>query len=281
MLKSIVVALDGSSSSANARRVAIEVAQRTGAELVGLAVLDTPWVTAPRATPIGGGHYQSHRNEALLEQGRSTLRERVDAFHVECAAADTACSAIGVEGDPVEQVDAEADRHDLIVIGRETNFHGGENHHIGETVERLLHDTPRPLMVVPEGDLSVSDPNKVVVAFDGSVTASRAMHMFLLLGLAKGREIHVVSVGDEPGEAKALADRGAALFRSHGYKASADGVSSSSDPTSAILGAAAAVGAGRIVMGAFGHEGRIRRILMGSTTHRLLSEAKVPIFVHH
>lgn len=281
MMKSIVVALDGSSSSTNARKLALDVAARTGASLVGLGVLDTPWLTAPRATPIGGGSYQTHRNEELIAQGRDKIRDRIDAFHAECSAASVECSGIGTEGDPVEQVDAEADRHDLIVIGRETNFHGGEDHDIGDTVEKLLHDTPRPLMIAPEGDLAHADDNVVVVAFDGSVTASRSMHMFLLLGLAKGREVHVVSVDKDKDVAIGRAERGAALFRSHGYAAEANGVVTDGDPADAILGAVSSVRAGRLVMGAFGHEGLIRRVLMGSATKRLLREATVPIFVHH
>lgn len=281
MIKSIVVALDGSGSSANARELGIEIAQRTGAELVGLGVLDVPWVTAPRATPIGAGSYQTHRNEELLAKGRVALRERIDAFHEQCKAADVGCAAIGAEGDPVEQIEAEADRHDMIVIGRETNFHGGEHHNIGETVEKLLHDTPRPLMVAPDGDNPAGDPNVVVVSFDGSITASRAMHLFLLLGLADGREVHVVSVDDDKDKALGLAERGAALFRSHGVKAEANGVVAQGDPADAILGAVASTRAGRLVMGAFGHEGRLRRILMGSATKRLLLEATVPVFVHH
>lgn len=281
MLKSIVVALDGSSSSANARKLALDVAGRTGAELVGLGVLDVPWVTAPRATPIGGGSYQAHRNEELLSQGREKIQERIAAFHGECEAAGIGHSAIGAEGDPVQQVDAEADRHDLIIIGRETNFHGGVDHDIGETVEKLLHETPRPLIVVPDGDDMPGDPNVVVVAYDGSVTASRAMHMFVLLGLAKDREIHIVAIDGDQDQANAKASQAAALFRSHGYQANSHPVVSDGAASTAIMSAVSSLNAGRLVMGAFGHDGLIRRVLMGSTTKNMMRKSPVPIFVHH
>jgi nucleotide-binding universal stress UspA family protein len=281
MMKSIVVALDGSSSSVNARKTAIEVAKRTGASLVGIGVLDTPWITEARATPVGAGSYQTHRNETLIAEGREAIRDRIDAFRAEVAEAGLECMAIGAEGDPVVQLDAEADRHDLIVIGRETNFHGGENHHIGGTVEKLLENNPRPLIVAPETDFSKANDEVVVVAFDGDVTSSRAMHMFLLLGLAKGREVHVVSVDADSDKANATADRGAALFRSHGYAALANGVASKGKVSDAVLGAISSVGAGRLVMGAHGHEGRLRRMFVGSTTTRLLTASPVPVFVHH
>lgn len=281
MLKSIVVALDGSQSSANARRLALEVAQRTGADLVGVGVLDVPWITAPRATPIGAGYHQFHRNEELLKQGRAKLVDRIEAFHKECAVVGVGCSAIGSEGDPVQQIDAEADRHDLIIIGRETNFHGGVEHDVGECVEKLCSDTPRPLIIAPEGDSLPGDPNIVVVAFDGSVTASRAMHMYLLLGLADGREIHVVAVDADGAKARGQADRAAALFRSHGVKVETNRIVDDGRTSSAILGAVSAANAGRLVMGAFGHGDKLRRLFMGSTTKRLLHESPVPIFIHH
>lgn len=281
MLKSIVVALDGSQSSANARRLSLEMAQRTGADLVGLGVLDVPWITAPRATPIGAGYHQEHRNEELLKQGRAKLADRIAAFHKECEAVGVGCSAIGSEGDPVQQVDAEADRHDLIIIGRETNFHGGVEHDVGECVQKLCADTPRPLVMAPEGENLPGDPDIVVVAFDGSITASRAMHMFLLLGLADGKEIHVVAIDSDAAAARGKADRAAALFRSHGVKVETNSIVDNGRASTAILGAIGAANAGLLVMGAFGNGDRLRRLLMGSTTKRLLHDSPVPVFVHH
>ncbi len=110
------------------------------------------------------------------------------------------------------------------MIGRETKSHGCENYEIGGIVEKLLHDNLRPLIVAPETDYSNANDDVVVVAFDGGVTSSCPMHMVLLLGLAKGREVHVVCVDADADKANALAERGAALFRSHGYAALSNGV---------------------------------------------------------
>lgn len=281
MLKSIVVALDSTASSAAAERVAIGFAKRTGGALVGLGVLDVPWIEAPRSLPIGGARYQAQRNETLLTKGRARLRERVEAFQKDCAAAGVACAAIGLEGDPVEQIDSEADRHDLIVLGRDTNFHGDKAHDVGETVARLLQDTPRPLLIAPDVERPSGDPNVVVVAFDGSTTASRAMHMYVLLGLAAGREIHVVSIGEDAATARQCVNRGAALFRSHGITAETNPIVSGDDDATALLGAVSGANAGCLVMGARGRHGFLRRVLIGSTTRTVLRTSATPVFVHH
>ena len=51
MIKSMVVAIDSTESSARAQEYALTLAKRYNAELTGIAVLDVPWITAPMATP--------------------------------------------------------------------------------------------------------------------------------------------------------------------------------------------------------------------------------------
>src|SRR3546814_6059134 len=84
MVKSIVVTLDGTESSRAAQDVAARLAKEHGAALVGVGVLDVPWITAPQARPIGAGAYKERRDEALLEKGRAEIRRRLDDFHAFC-----------------------------------------------------------------------------------------------------------------------------------------------------------------------------------------------------
>lgn len=281
MLKSILAVLDETTSSAMARRVGIDLARLTDAELVGLSVVDAPWITAPRATLIGAAHYQAHRNATLLAQGRQKAKELLVAFEAECAAAKVRVNAVGREGAPYEQIEEESDKADLVVLGRETNFHGNDDHDIGNVIDQLLEDTARPLIITPESKPPPTRSNVVMVAFDGSSTASRAMHMFILLGLAAGKDVHVVSIGEEADMARAQAERGARLFRNHGLKAEARPVVVESKHSDALHGAAASLDAEMLVMGARGQHSLLRRALVGSTTVAMLRAATVPTFVCH
>lgn len=281
MLKSIMVVLDKTESSAAARRIAIDAAGRTGAELVALAVVDAPWITEPRATPIGATHFQAHRNAILLVRGRQDVRALLDECAAECQAANVRCVVVGREGKPAEQIDDESDKADLVVLGKATNFRGDDAQEIGATIEQLLEDTARPLIIAPEMAWRPKQSNTVVVGFDGSSTSSRAMHMFILLGLAAGKKVHVVSVGEDGTSARGCAERGATLFRNHGITAAANPVTSEGGHADALLGAAATVDADLIVMGAKGKHSLLRRALVGSTTIAMLRTARLPIFVHH
>lgn len=281
MLKSMVVVLDKTKSSTIAQQIGISLAAQINAELVGLSVVDAPWITTPRATPIGASHYQAQRNTTLLAKGRQGVRTLLDTFEAACKSANVRFTAIGKEGDPVAHIDDESDKADLVVLGRETNFHGDDAHDIGDIIDQLLEDTARPLIITPESLPRSRNSNVVIVAFDGSSTASRAMHMFILLGLAEGKEIHVVSVGEDAVTVGACAARGAQLFLHHGIKAEPHPVVVDSGHADALKGAAGSVGADLLVMGARGRHSLLRRALVGSTTIAMLRTASLPIFVHH
>ena len=83
--------------------------------------------------------------------------------------------------------------------------------------------------------MDYSNANDDVVALGGDFTSSCTIHMFLLLGLEKGREVHVVSVDADAGKANALAERGAALLRSHGFTALSNGFASRGKVSESVL----------------------------------------------
>jgi nucleotide-binding universal stress UspA family protein len=276
MIKRVLVALDGSPASGAARALAIGIARQRGAALTGMGVVDRPGITAPWATPIGGGPYKEHRDQVLLEESRLGTEAVLAAFRDACRAAEVVADVVVTEGVPAEQIELEAERHDLIVIGKDTNFHLDPEHDTAETVARLLRDNPRPMIVTPVA--ATGEP--IVVCYDGSLQASRAIHMFVLLGLAVGKEVHVLSVASDRSEGEARAHRAARLFESHGLQVHTHGIASEADPADILLAEAATLSAGLLAMGAFGHSG-LREALLGSVTRTLLRRCETALFIHH
>ena len=182
MIAKIVVAIDGTPASRVAQDLAIAIAKRQGAALTGVGVVDRPWATAPRAVPIGGGAYKAHRDQVVLEQLRQEVEAILRAFGEACRRADVPFATVETEGVPAKAIESEAEGSDLIVIGKDTNFHFEAEPDMTETVARLIRENARPVLVTSAGQPS---GDKVLVCYDGSVQASRAMHMFVLLGLAQ------------------------------------------------------------------------------------------------
>lgn len=287
MLRSILIALDGSESSTRASEVALQLASQHGAHVEGLGIVNSGWIQRPEPVPIGGIAIK-----AALDLSRlGTARERVDRvlqeFKAQVAKAGISSHDIrAAEGNPLQLVAREATAHDLVALGRKSIFDvEGELYDLPVCVERIIREEPRPILLVPsEANESgvAGSQRSILVAFDGSPAASRALHMFALLGLAQDRAVHIVTVADEADAATETAGRACELLARHGAsqtRAIGLGDQEAGTPSETILGLAKSIGVEMIVMGAYGRRG-IREIF-GSTTRDVLNACPTVLFLHH
>lgn len=277
MLRSILVALDETTASAAAQQLALRLAKRFASQITGLAVLDRAYITAATAVGIGGMAYKEHRDQVKLEEAKAFLARLESIFKQSCEASDANWQVLEAEGAPHKLIETESGRHDLLVIGKDTDFHFDVACSTSETVQRLLKDNPRPLVICPD---SAPASGPIVAAYDGSLRASRALHMLILLGLADDTPVHVVSVAGGREEAEGRASYATELFGKHGLEAVPHGIASRADPAEIILAEAEALGAAMIAIGASGH-GALHSWLLGSASKSLLEACPRPLFVHH
>lgn len=277
MLRSILVALDETPASASAQHLAVRLAEKFQSQITGLAVLDRSYIAAPTAVGIGGMAYKEHRDQVKLTEAKALLAHLEEGFRQSCDAAGIAWQVIEAEGPPHKLIEAESGRHDLLVIGKDTDFHEDEAPSTAATVQRLLDENPRPLVVCPE---NAPADGPIIAAYDGSARASRALHMLILLGLAKGAAVHVVSVASDREEAEHWASDATELFIKHGVEAVAHGIASDADPADILLAEAEALRVTMIAIGASGHS-LLRNFLLGSASTSLLRACPCPLFVHH
>ena len=131
-------------------------------------------------------------------------------------------------------------------------------------------------MTVPE---RLGGGDSVVIAYDGSLQAARTLQAFQALQLDQSQEVHVLAVHADHCEAVRHAERAIDFLAFHAIKAQLHAVTSSS-PASAIIEHTHRLGAGLLVMGAYGQT-TFKEFLFGSVTRSLLSETKVPLFLYH
>ncbi len=180
-------------------------------------------------------------------------------------------------GDPYIEILRETQRYDMVLLGLKTHFEFGFENIDDETLIRVLHSAPRPVVVVPE---NLGAGEAVVIAYDGSLQASRALYAFEASGLGRGRDVHVVSIGSEQGPASAQADRAVEFLAFHEIKSVPTVLTSPNAPAPLLLERARGLGAGLIVMGVYGQP-ILREFFVGSTTRTMLRETPVPLFVSH
>lgn len=276
MLRSIAVTLDEGSASAAAQDWALALAQRTGATVTGLAVLDAERLAPPAPSRAGAGAFQAHRDKVVLDDARARLDGLTAGFTQAASKAGVASVPRRIEA-PAEQALREtAEGADLLVIGRDCDFVFTDEASLSSAVRTLLRETPRPFVLVPA---EPSIGTGVLVAYDGSIEAMRALLVFALLRPCEGERITVVSVAPEQDQARSVAERATAYLRLHDLEADAVGIAHA-DPSDALLAEVQARKPALLVMGAYGRAGW-REALWGGTTDHLLERTNCPLFLLH
>jgi nucleotide-binding universal stress UspA family protein len=275
MLKRILVGVSGTPYSRAAVQVALALAQRHRASVLGLAIVDLPHLTASQPTPLGGGAYKVERDEIVLASARTADAEWLAEFATAAAAAGVASHSLQLEGDPEKLLAAQAQQADLLVVGRETSSPelGVPASHV---LRDLLHHTTRPVLCVSQ---AAPTEGPALVAYDGSPQAAKTLQAFLLLGLASEREVHVLSVVHDPGD-RAAAELAMEYLRLHGQSAQLHVDASGTPPAKVILAETQRLGAAMIVLGAFGQPA-LKEFFFGSVTQTILEQSTVPMFLFH
>lgn len=284
MLRSILVGLDGSDYSRSAIDVGIYLARKTGALLVGLGVVDEPTIREAEPRLIGGGvpYAEPVLYRERLADARREVEQFLSQFTLRCAEVGIACKVLEDVGMPHEQIELQAQRYDLILLGQQTRFHFETQEGYDNTVRRVLKNSPRPVIAVPARlDLNPEEPgHTVMVAYDGSLQAARALHAFQTSGIAGILPTIVVSVNSEHDEASRTAERAIDYLRFHDIKAQACAITSSDDPARVVLAQAREHKSVMIVMGGYGQP-ILREFFLGSVTRTVLAESPIPLFLYH
>lgn len=276
MLRSILLVLDDTAGATAARDAAIALARGTGAALTAAAILDLPHTAAAaEAAPIGTGPYLERRNAALAARQEAEVAAATAAFLA--AAGDLRTTVVRLPEAPEPALRQASGAHDLVVIGRDSTLgRDPAEDGLAPAITTLLREAGRPLLICPPAAAfrGAAATGPVLVGYADAVPCRRALHQFLLLGLAPEAPLRLVAVDDDIAAAERLAAAGTALPRSHGR--AAQGFGRDGDIAQTLVAEATAHQARLIVVGAdVGHG--LRVLLFGNDTARLLRDAPCPV----
>ncbi|MBD8064411.1 GNAT family N-acetyltransferase [Devosia sp. PTR5] len=146
--------------------------------------------------------------------------------------------------------------------------------------EALIFGTGRPVMVVPEVDLSGFDLGKIAIAWDGGRSASRAAFDAMPF-LVKAKSVTVLTASqDRPEAGKSVTSLLRYLGR-HGIAAQQKELHDlQPDPGNILQRGASDAGAGLLVMGGYGHT-RFREFILGGATRDVLHTPLMPVLLAH
>lgn len=245
--------------------------------MTGLSILDTGAILHAEASALRSVSDEDALPVVGLDEARKQRQDLIQSFGQTCAGAGVRHETLEHEGEAYDFLHKQSQAHDLIVMGKGSNFALHPETELEETVTTLLHKSSRPLVLAPVEDPQGED---VVVAYDGSPPAARALQMLVLLGLASSGTVHLTSVASSVADAEEISSKAAAYLAAHDVRVERHNIDDSGHPADAILARTLELKPSLLVMGAYGHRGW-REVLMGSSTLKLLNYATIPVFVHH
>ena len=271
----ILLGLDGSAYAQAAIEYACQLALRHNATITGVAIIDQPGIQSSSGpVPVGAAHYDVQREDQQLEETEEKAKAILDDFARICDDRQINAVLHADTGSPFSEIIEESKFHDFIVIGKRTFFEYSANETYG-TLERILKNGLTPVLAVPD---SVRDIKKVLVAYDNSVPASKAVHMFLLLNIWNACDITLLTVNDDSETAQGLLGNLGEFFESYGIKPNF--ATRSGHPDTAVKSYIAENDIDMLVMGAYGRKS-VREFFVGSVTQHLIQETTIPLFLYH
>jgi nucleotide-binding universal stress UspA family protein len=225
---------------------------------------------------VGATAYKAKLEERLKKQADERRVRLREVFESDCRVQGLTFDWLSFEGDPMGALNSAAETCDLLITGHDTAFRGEIHEQLSEIVAKVLLITPRPIVICPD------DPptDQILVAYDGSLPAMRALQIFALLGVGRGQHIQVVSIDTDHEVAVKRAANATNYLRIHDYQADARPVATRRPPAEALKSEITNRKIGTVVMGAYGHRG-FREFLFGSTTSTLVENPPCALILYH
>jgi nucleotide-binding universal stress UspA family protein len=270
-LKDLLVHVDNDPACSSRVDVAVALAAKHGAHLTGLHA--TGWPRLP-------GYVEIELPPSFREEQRRHLgelaRQAEERFHERGIPGKWRLDT----GDIVGTMKLHARYADLTVVGQARDLVDAP-HDLAFLPEELALGLGRPVLVVPRYGAFETVGERVLIAWNGSREATRAVHDALPL-LKRATKVTVLSIDPERDSGARVPSADIALHLArHGVAAeAASTLGLDIGVGDVLLSRAADLSVDLIVMGAYGHS-RVREMVLGGATRHMLQQMTVPVLMSH
>jgi nucleotide-binding universal stress UspA family protein len=280
MIKNVLVAIDGSEHARSAIEHALWIAQRVGASVTALHVIDIVSIEGSFLHDISGSlgfepylDFSSKMREVLEERGKVMLAD----FAERAAESGVKSETLMDVGVIANEICERARTADLVVIG-----HRGVNERfstglLGGTAEGVTRKCPKPLLVCPAAWKAIGKP---LLAYDGSPRSASAMQAAAEFCVSLSLPLAVTHVARDESSDGRVTDEAKRYLAS--YSSAATPISFvplTGHAPERIVELIQTGGYDLLFIGAYGHS-RIVELVLGSTTEYVLRNAPCPVFMN-
>jgi nucleotide-binding universal stress UspA family protein len=283
MIRSILIALGESPYNTSAKDCAFWLARKDGSHIHAIAVIDigvfeVPVLGSPDGFLPSVVTPPLNENSSLMNDLTAAAKERLDQFMEQCASRDIPISTEIRTGVPGIVISRTAIAHDIVIVSR-TGYNriADARETVDAWIAPVVRGSVRPVLVAGTGVREGSDIHNVLVAYDGSSHAARALLAAAELAARPGVDCTLATVASSEEAGRELIAPAEAYLLHRGI-APRKQIIVSSKPSDVICDLAASGGVDFIVMGAYGHS-PIREVLFGSTTERILSHCAANVIL--
>lgn len=282
MIKKILIPTDGSVNSLTALEYGIYIARKLEASLTGLYVIDVNLIQGPMLTDISGS-VGMPPYEGFFEAIEKSLDEKADfilkEFQQHCQKSGIKAETKKVIGKISSIIIEEAQTADLILMAKKgENFHLKEGGLLGSVAEAVTRNSGKPVLITPEKFVEIES---MALAFDGSVSATKALNLSLTLSQQNAWPLTVIIITADSKKAAALiaqVEEANQKDTDEPQMADCATIILTGKESEKIIEFICEGAVELMVMGAYGHN-RLRELFLGSTTSQVIRKSPIPVLL--
>jgi len=267
VISKILIPADGSVNGAVALDYGIYTALKLNASLTGLHVLEVNLLQGPLLADISGAV-----GTALNEKADFVI----DAFRKRCLAAGVPPEIKKVTGKIDDAISEEGRNADLILMAKKgEHFHFQEGMFPGSVTENVIRNSGKPVMITPD---RFHEIESMAVAYDGSSSAAKALAFSLKLSHQAAWPLTAVIISSDLEKAALLSAE--IEETAQAQETECEVIILSGEESEEILNFIKEGAVELMAMGAYGNN-RLRELLLGSTTSRVVQNSPIPVLLTH
>ncbi len=276
LMKDILVLCDSNDSNQSRVETAFAYAKLFNSHVTGVHMIPYPVI------PVYGGMYPdmtSYSAAYQIDTFKQKAEELEQIFIKQGESANIPCDWKVIEGLNLDFVIENARYYDLVISSSGYSHYSDEvSHHLSDYFSTVIG---RPLLILPNLNKVFSPPTKVIIAWNESHEAARAVHDAIpILRLAEHIQIVSVSKSDKNEKHNMIrAEQLRTHLSHHGIQTDVYAPDKSSQGIGyTIHECALEYNSDMIIMGAYGHS-RFKEIILGGTTKHLIEHSTLPLLV--
>lgn len=276
MIRSIVLAFDGSRHSWAAWRYGMDLARAYRAGLRVVSVVDARVAHHPKlleAETLAALNLSEASREKLLLAFEDRRRKQLAEIEQETRAGGVGFTGEVAHGIPAEVVCLEEVHGDLIAMGHRGESPSWQSVMLGSNAEAVIRQCIRPVLLSPAEYAPI---DRILACYDSSENSTHALFRAAHLAQSLKLPMTVLTVNRNIQQAEQIVAEARIHLRA--ATATFEQRTVAGHPADRILDAADAERCGLIVMGVHGHS-VVRESIIGSTTEEVMRRTKVPLLL--